>query len=126
MTTAGGVSRIAQQLADRHAQNEAIEHRHPLGPPPLGGVRNQWIDRRQLADRLVRQLRGKRPQIPRGRVGMGPLETEERLDRLSDLAPPNLVLVEDLKRGLTRAVALGLVHPGLARRRRLTIWPRVR
>jgi hypothetical protein len=57
---------------------------------------------------------------------MGPLETEERLDRLRDLTPPNLVLVQDLKRGLTRAVTLGLVHPALARRRRLTIGPCVR
>ena len=41
--------RIAQQLADRHAQDQAIEDRHPLGPPPLGGLGDQRIDRRQPA-----------------------------------------------------------------------------
>jgi hypothetical protein len=54
---------------------------------------------------------------------MGPLETEERLDRLRDLTSPDLVLIQDLKRGLARAVTLGLVHAALAGRRRLTIGP---
>jgi hypothetical protein len=118
--------RVAHQLADRHAQNEAIEHCHALGPPPLGRVRNQGIDRRQLTDRLLRQPRGKRPQIPGGRLGIGPLETEERIDGLGDLAPTNLVLVQDLKRGLPRAVPVGLVHAGFARRGRLMTGPLVR
>ena len=41
MTTAAGVSRLAQQLADRQPQDQPIEDRHPLGPPALGGVGDQ-------------------------------------------------------------------------------------
>src|SRR5262249_5906072 len=35
---------FVEQLADRHAQDQTIEHRHPFGPPALGRVGDQRVD----------------------------------------------------------------------------------
>ena len=45
MTTAGGVSGVAQQLVERQPQDQAIEHGHALEPPVLRGFFDQRIDR---------------------------------------------------------------------------------
>ena len=54
MTTAGGVSHVAHQLADRHPQNQTVEHRHPFGPPVLGGLGHERVDGRRAAATVSR------------------------------------------------------------------------
>src|SRR5204862_1131491 len=86
-------------------QDQPIEDRHALGPPPFRGARNQLIDLGEPGDRIARQPRRERPQLVGRRIDVGPLQREERLGRVLDVAAPDFPLIEDLQRGLTGAVA---------------------
>ena len=80
ITTAGGVSGIAQHLADRHPQNQPVEDRHPLGPPAFGGVGDQRVDRRRAAATVSRaSAEAKSRSSSAGGSASGHCRCEERL-----------------------------------------------
>ena len=104
MTTAAGVSGSRMHLADRHAEDEAVEDRHPLGPPPLGGLGDQRVDRLDPRRRVAGQRRGELAQRVGRRIGVGPLPREKRLGRAVDVAAADVPLIQDLQRRLARAM----------------------
>ena len=117
MMTAGGVLRVAQELAHRHPQDQTIDHRHPLGTPVLGRLGDQRVDLRRDAARC----RARAPPRTRGgvrrRLRVGPLQSEERLDGRVDVAL-RFPLIQDLQGGFARAVTRSFFT--------VIAWPRER
>ena len=109
MTTAAGVVRIPHHLADGHAEDEAVEDRHPLGPPPLGGPGDQRVDRLDPRRRVAGERRGELPQRVGRRIGVRPLPREKRLGRAVDVAAADVPLIQDLQRRLARAMSVILL-----------------
>ena len=105
ITTAGGVSGSAQQLADRHPQDQRSSTGHPLGAPAFGRLGDQRIDRRQALHGFARQRRGERSDLVGRRVVVRPLQLEVGFDGAVDIAAADVPLIQDLERRLAGAAA---------------------
>ena len=72
--------RIAEQLAGGHPQDQPVEHRHALGPPPLRRVGNQRIDFVDAAGRCrCASDEANARSSASGGSALRPLQREERV-----------------------------------------------
>ena len=119
---------VAHQLADRHAQDEAIEHRHALGPPPSRPC-PQSRDRSPAADgpSPAPAPRQTSANSPGAGSASGHCETEERIER------PGRSRTDQSRAGTGSAARASrarcrsaLFMPGCARRGGLMTGPLVR
>ena len=99
--------RVAQQLADRHPQNQPIENRHALGPPALGRVGDQR-DRSSSSRATVSRAsaRGEGAQVVGRRLGVRPLQRRRTCRRrCRRRVAADVPLIEDLQRRLAGPMA---------------------